>query len=384
MNFLSKRPGAATILGLCAVLAAGTVQAELQDQGDGTVLDTATSLIWLKDGNLFYTQYQANPAIIDEIVAGAPALDDVSTGGPHVWNKDGTLTDIYTDFVDPNATNTSPAVNGAMTWFGAMAWVNWLNAHNYLGHNDWRLPSVKPLNGTSFDYSGANSKCNGTSDRDPWITSPFNELSNLFYSALGNQAGRQKGDCEKFTSEDPNAYGLLNAGTFQNFKKTQYWTATDYTDPNNAPGSAWTFDMTSGEPAIGEKVSAQFYALPVRGTASGATPLPSTSPTPTPAPTGGYVLLDTVSCTQLDAKGRRFRFDIMVANQGAKKKPAGKLALSATRGSKSFKIASRKVLLKPGAQKALKVTLRAKGTGDVVFKASLGSTEVSATCSAAN
>ena len=30
-----------------------------------------------------------------------------------------------------------------MDWFGAQAWINYLNVTNYQGYSDWRLPTTK-------------------------------------------------------------------------------------------------------------------------------------------------------------------------------------------------------------------------------------------------
>ena len=72
------------------------------ENGDQTVSDNLTGLIWAKDGNL--------------MVSRDPGFD-----------ADGTASD------------------GAVTWQHALDYVKKLNAENYLGHNDWRLPNVNEL-----------------------------------------------------------------------------------------------------------------------------------------------------------------------------------------------------------------------------------------------
>jgi hypothetical protein len=75
------------------------------DQGDGTVTDDLTGLIWTKD-------------------AGTPDL--IGT--------------------------TSTCIGGTKTWQGALNYVKCLDTNNYLGHNDWRLPNINEL-GSLLDNS---------------------------------------------------------------------------------------------------------------------------------------------------------------------------------------------------------------------------------------
>jgi Protein of unknown function (DUF1566) len=62
-------------------------------------------------------------------------------------NGDGTITDRATGLM------WSKTDSGrGMNWQQALAWVQRLNATNYLGHNDWRLPDAKELQSIA-DYS---------------------------------------------------------------------------------------------------------------------------------------------------------------------------------------------------------------------------------------
>jgi hypothetical protein len=62
-------------------------------------------------------------------------------------NADGTITDRATDLMW-----SKPDSGAGMNWQEALAWVQQLNATNYLGHHDWRLPSAKELQ-SLLDYS---------------------------------------------------------------------------------------------------------------------------------------------------------------------------------------------------------------------------------------
>lgn len=55
-----------------------------------------------------------------------------------VDNADGTITDSATGLMWSQADS-----GAAMNWQDTLAWVRARNAQNYLGHNDWRMPSAK-------------------------------------------------------------------------------------------------------------------------------------------------------------------------------------------------------------------------------------------------
>jgi hypothetical protein len=64
-----------------------------------------------------------------------------------VDNQDQTITDRATSL-----TWSKSDSGQGMNWQAALAWVQQKNAENYLGHNDWRLPSVKELQ-SIVDYT---------------------------------------------------------------------------------------------------------------------------------------------------------------------------------------------------------------------------------------
>lgn len=82
------------------------------DNGNGTISDTLTGLVWAKNANLMTT---LNPD----------------------FDKDGTIND------------------GSVTWQHALDYIIELNNGNYLGFNDWRLPNINEL--ASLIHSGETS-----------------------------------------------------------------------------------------------------------------------------------------------------------------------------------------------------------------------------------
>lgn len=132
-----------------------TVNAALVDNDNGTITDTDTNLMWLKDVNL-------------------AATDSFGVSG------------IYYD-----PTGFFPS--GWMAWTTANEWIAAINAVNYLGYNDWRLPYGDPNCGSSDGYNCSNS-----------------EMGHLYYDELGGIAQRAPSSFNPF----------INVGT------DFYWTGT--------------------------------------------------------------------------------------------------------------------------------------------------------------
>ena len=65
-----------------------------------------------------------------------------------VDNGDGTITDYATELMWMRGDSSS-----GLNWEDALAWAEQKNAENYLGYSDWRLPNIKELQ-SIVDYSG--------------------------------------------------------------------------------------------------------------------------------------------------------------------------------------------------------------------------------------
>ncbi|MEP3351651.1 MAG: DUF1566 domain-containing protein [Marinomonas sp.] len=112
---------------------------EYVDNGDRTITDKQSGLMWAQDDS--GAQY--------------------STG----INYQTSLDWVRSDANDTTLLKDGSTKNGAMDWIEALAYVKKMNAANYLGHNDWRLPSVKELH-TITDYRYSPPKT-GTPAIDP-------------------------------------------------------------------------------------------------------------------------------------------------------------------------------------------------------------------------
>lgn len=169
----------------CMALAwLGTAEAALVDRGSGLIYDTVLNVTWLQNANL----------------AAGSAYDD------------GEL---------PN--------DGIMTWVNAMAWVNdlsYFDSVRGVTYNDWRLPQVRPVNGTAFDYTDTN---DGSSDIGFNLSAPgsaypgstASELAYMYYTNLGNL-----GFNDLSGNFQPD-HGLVNTGPFLNLDSRGYWSGNE-------------------------------------------------------------------------------------------------------------------------------------------------------------
>lgn len=119
---------------------------------------------------------------------------------------------------DANFAYTSNYSYGVgLNWDQAMSWAANLNVHGVTG---WRLPDVKPVNGTSLND---NFSADGSTDFGYNITSTQSELAHLYYVALGN-----KGYYDTAGNAQPD-FGLVNTGPFRNLQfNPGSWSGVEY------------------------------------------------------------------------------------------------------------------------------------------------------------
>lgn len=165
--------------------------------------------------------------------------------------------------------------NGTMTWAKAGEWIAAMNTANYLGVNTWRLPTVSPLNGSSFNYSasydgstdyGYNQSEQGTA----YAGATGSEMAHLFYNTLDNT-----GYCTP-TSIYPSCtvqsgWGLSNTGPFSNLQPSLYWSGTTFAPD---PSVAWYFYFGDGNQSLDDK-GGNGYAWAVSPGDIAAVPVPA-------------------------------------------------------------------------------------------------------------
>lgn len=113
---------------LAAVLAPSISWAALvpyEGEGERLVYSTEQNLTYVENTDLFKLQSETYagpyPSLVDEIIDKIGSVEGVA---------------LVADHFDP--------ANGTMRWYGAMAWVQWLNMEHYAGSATWRLWHADP------------------------------------------------------------------------------------------------------------------------------------------------------------------------------------------------------------------------------------------------
>jgi hypothetical protein len=230
------------LLGAGAGLMAMTAQAGLvaTDGGLG-VYDTTNNVTWTSNANLFATQaasYSGGAAaFVSAVIADSGG---VIHDTPNSFDPSGTYTLSAADF------NTS---TGTVDYWGALAWVSYLDATNYGGSSQWALPTTVDSNSSAgLPNGGAGNPAQSSS-----------QLAQLFYGGLGQVAN------SSITTTHNANYSL-----FSNVLGTVYWSGTEY---SANPIQAWGFSTVSGDQSyIGKRND--IYALAVAPGQVSAVPLP--------------------------------------------------------------------------------------------------------------
>ena len=194
--------------GLLTIGLSTVAQAALIDRGNGLIYDDALDITWLQDANYAATQYAAT--------SGAQGDAD-----------------------------------GAMTWSTAQAWAGGVD---YLGYTNWRLPTIGPLNGTSYDLNSSNY---GETDNS-YNNIQATELGHLFHESLGYLS---KYFNWKYGSNSSSVFGA-------SLQRDEYWSGSE-----TSGVEAMYFDMSDGQQSYDLKTR-EFYALLVSDGDVAMSPVP--------------------------------------------------------------------------------------------------------------
>ena len=163
------------------------------------VNDTDLNITWTQDANLFQTMAASNANLINDVLAAAPHLTISGVSTPVTYDTPNAY-DTPADSGHYNLTagdfNTG---TGQMNWWGAQAWVNYLNSTSYAGQTGWRLPTTNPAV-SGYNQTGS-------------------ELGHLFYTELGGTAGSSIVTVHANTA---------NYNLFSNIQSSVYWSGTEY------------------------------------------------------------------------------------------------------------------------------------------------------------
>jgi hypothetical protein len=132
---------------------------------------------------------------------------------------------------DPSYININP--DGSMSYATAVVWIDAMNAQDYLGHNNWRLPMATDRSATYYiSGSGIGDAFQGS------------EMGELYYSELSATAGSASAE-----------------GPFDNLQSYLYWSGT-HTQLNPHGTGHDTFSFASGYQG-GNFENDEVYVIPV-------------------------------------------------------------------------------------------------------------------------
>lgn len=211
-----------------AMAVTGQVSAALVNAGNGLINDTDLNITWTQDGNLLRTLADNHAGLVDQIIA--------ANGGVIRYASD-TITHTLT------ASDFNVGINDArVNWFGAQAWVGYLNNISYAGYSDWRLPATP----AAAQFVGDNVA--------------GSELGHLYYREVG---GVSYYSLYNYHNDDINL--------FKHFYIDSYWSGDEV---NGNSEFAWYFNTNFGHQGFNFK-SDWGYAWAVRTGNVAAVPVPA-------------------------------------------------------------------------------------------------------------
>ena len=169
-------------------------------------------------------------------------------------------------------------INGQMDWDTANAWAAGLNLGGVSG---WRLPTVRPVDGSTFNTSFSN---DATTDRGyaPTTTNgtdggwrdinntPVSEMGHMYYVTLGNFGFCAPDDPLFCVDPQPDFSFRVNTGPFFDVQFYAYWSDTELSSIN-----ALEFFFNGGVQDFDQKVF-EDYAWAVRsGDVPAVVPVPA-------------------------------------------------------------------------------------------------------------
>lgn len=195
----------------------------------------------------------------------AHAVLTLSVDGNTVYDSDLNIT--WLQNANLAATNTfgvsGIGSGGRMTWNTAQNWIAGMNAANYLGYNDWRLPTTIDTGTPGCDYLAKSGTDCGWN-----VDTATGEMAHLWYDELGN-----KSYYDASGNYQP-GWGLTNTGPFSNVQSDYYWSGAEYAP--NTDEVAWSFDTGYGGQYGAYKNYNFMYAWAVRPGQVAAVPEPET------------------------------------------------------------------------------------------------------------
>lgn len=197
------------------------------------VYSSVSDVTWTKDANLMATMMikQGFNNLVEAVISASPVV--INT--PNALSPDGIYHITKNDF--GNYLNQEDSF-GFSSWFGAMAFANYLNHINYAGSNQWRLPSV-----VDFSYDGCGA-VDITSDcsYEHFVNGKTsgNEFAELYYLELKANGYHTVG------ANYHDNYGFPETELFINRRNFFYWTQTEEGFGDGSLQAAWYTSMSDG------------------------------------------------------------------------------------------------------------------------------------------
>jgi hypothetical protein len=244
------------IFGLLVGILSSGAQASLTtitSQDIYLVKDNVTHYFWSSNANLLGTleSQQGYNTVVNAIIAANPVV-----GSNHVVYDTANSLDTQPNTGVYVLSSADFQPDGHANWFGAQAFINYLNKIDYAGSDKWQLPGAGANPQTGYN-----------------ITS--NDLGELYYNELNRVAW----------STVINTYGILGDGSYQtagpvgpfiNAHTFKYWENQEFVDTkgvDQTPYSAWAFQADKGYQDNNTKVN-QYYVWPEAPEQSFSLPLP--------------------------------------------------------------------------------------------------------------
>jgi hypothetical protein len=180
-----------------------------------------------------------------------------------------------------NTFGVTGIAGSTLEWDQANEWISAMNSYGgtgYLGINNWRQPTVRPVNGISF--TGTTTGYDGSTDNGYNISasgtafaqSTASEMAYMYYNTLGNTGLHDlTGAFNECSLNGAPLYCLTNAGPFSNLQASQYWTGIE--DPSN-PNDVYAFNLGAGGQGTPNKGIA-LYVWAVHDGDIAAVPIPA-------------------------------------------------------------------------------------------------------------
>jgi hypothetical protein len=155
--------------------------------------------------------------------------------------------------------------NGTMSWNTAQSWIGAMNAANFLGSNNWRLPNIVDTGAPGCDWEFIGTDCGYNVDLGT------GEMAHMFYNTLGN-VGNYNTSGSSTGCSGPTLC-LTNTGPFSNLQSRGYWSGTTYA-PTPPDLAAWFFSFNIGSQNPSWQSSELYAWAVIPGDSLAVVPLP--------------------------------------------------------------------------------------------------------------